>query len=302
LKRLRLAAGGLAVAGCLVAAGCGGKSRPSTLALLFVSSRDGGYYSIWGMNADGSRQQRLTKEKGSFNSTSGSFLEVDPAWSPDGRLIAFSSRRTGTSAIYVVRPDGTGLKRLGAGRGEQTEPSWSPDGKRIAFAAGPTERIEVMNADGTGIHAITGNQGEIEPAWSPVGNWIVYVRKSNIMSIRELWLVHPDGTGKHQLTYLGGSASKPTWSPDGKRIAFADNAKGSFGIYTIRLGGKGVRRLTNSSSDDFEPAWSPGGNLIAFDRDGGIWTTTLGGKLTQLTNGKGNDSTPAWRPRARVSG
>jgi TolB protein len=301
LNRLRFAAAGVALAGSLLAAGCGGKAKPSTLALLFVSSRDGGYYSIWGMNADGSRQQRLTKEKGDFNSTSGSFLEVDPAWSPDGKLIAFSSRRTGRSALYVMRPDGTGIKRLGSGRGEQTEPSWSPDGKEIAFAGGPTERIDVMNADGSGVHRITGDVGEIEPAWSPAGNWIAYVRKSSIRSIRELWLVHPDGTGKHQLTNLHGSASKPTWSPDGKRIAFADNAKGAFNIYTAGVNGTGLRRLTNSPSDDFEPAWSPDGRSIAFDRDGAIWTTTLGGKVTRLTDGKGNDSTPAWRPHAAAS-
>ena len=60
-----------------------------------------------------------------------------------------------------------------------------------------------------------------------------------------------------------------------------------------------MHRITNSASDDFEPAWSPGGGLIAFVRDGAIYTTTLGGKLTRLTNGKGNDSTPAWRPLSK---
>ena len=264
---------------------------------MFVSSRDGGSYSIWGMNADGSRQQRLTHDKGDSSSSSGIFYQVDPAWSPNGRLIAFSSKRSGTSEIYTVREDGTGTRRLTSGPGEQTEPSWSPDGRRIVFAAGPLERIEVMRADGSGAHRVTGDNGEIEPAWSPGGAWIVYVRKSSVLPVREVWIVRPDGTGKRELTSLAASASRPAWSPDGKRIAFADDARGSFDIYTIGIGGKGLRRVTSSQSGDFEPAWSPDGRLIAFSRDGAIYTTTVGGKLTRLTSGDGNDSSPAWRPR-----
>jgi Tol biopolymer transport system component len=264
---------------------------------VFVSSRDGGSYSIWGMNADGSRQQRLTHDKGDSSSSSGIFYQVDPAWSPNGRLIAFSSKRSGTSEIYTVRKDGTGTRRLTSGPGEQTEPSWSPDGRRIVFAAGPLERIEVMRADGSGAHRVTGDNGEIEPAWSPGGAWIAYVRKSSVLPVREVWIVRPDGTGKRELTSLAASASRPAWSPDGKRIAFADDARGSFDIYTIGIGGKGLRRVTSSQSGDFEPAWSPDGRLIAFSRDGAIYTTTVGGKLTRLTSGDGNDSSPAWRPR-----
>jgi Tol biopolymer transport system component len=295
LRPPRLIAAGFALAGCLAAAGCGGGGH-SRLDLLFVSSRDGGSYSIWGMNADGSREQRLTHDRGDDSSPSGIFYQVDPAWAPDGRLIAFSSKRSGTSEIYVVRPDGTGTRRVGSGPGEQTEPTWSPDGRRIAFAAGPVERIEVMRADGTGVLRVTGDNGEIEPAWSPAGGWIAYVRKSSVLPVREIWVVHPDGTGKRQVTSLGASASRPAWSPDGKRIAFADNAKGSFDIYTIGIDGKGLRRVTNSTSGDYEPAWSPGGKLLAFGRDGAIYTVTLGGKLTRLTSGRDNDSTPAWRP------
>ena len=297
MKRLRLTAAGFALAGCLLAAGCGGAGH-STLDLLFVSSRDGGAYAIWGMNADGSHQQRLTHDKGDASSPSGVFYQGDPAWAPDGRLIAFSSKRSGTSAIYEVRADGTGTQRLTSGTGEQSEPTWSPDGRRIAFDAGPLERIEMMKADGTGAHRVTGDNGEIEPAWSPAGDWIAYVRKSSALPIREVWVVHPDGTGKHLLTALAASASRPAWSPDGKRIAFADDAKGNFDIYTIGIDGKGLRQVTSSPADEFEPAWSPGGKLLAFSREGAIYTVTLGGKLTRLTSGKDNDSTPAWRPRA----
>jgi TolB protein len=298
LRPLRLTAAGFALAGCLLAAACGGGGH-SKLDLLFVSSRDGGSYSIWGMNADGSHEQRLTHDRGNDSSPSGIFYEVDPAWAPNGRLVAFSSKRSGASRIYVARPDGTGTRRLSSGPGEQTEPTWSPDGRRLAFAAGPVERIEVMKADGSGAHRVTGDNGEIEPAWSPAGGWIAYVRKSSVLPVREVWLVHPDGTGKRQLTSLGASASRPAWSPDGKRIAFADNARGSFDIYTIGIDGKGLRRVTDWPSDEFEPAWSPDGKLLAVASDGAIYTVTLDDQPTRLTNGRGNDSTPAWRPPIR---
>lgn len=252
------------------------------------------------MNADGSRQQRVTHDKGNDSSPSGIFYQVDPAWAPDGSLIAFASSRSGASEIYEVRPDGTGTRQLTSGPGEATEPTWSPDGRRIAFAAAPVEHVEVMGADGTGAHRVTGDNGEIEPAWSPTGDWIAYVRKSSVLPVREVWVVHPDGTGKRQLSVLGASASRPSWSPDGKRVAFADNAKGNFDIYTIGIDGKGLRRATTSPSDEFEPAWSPDGKLLAFASDGAIYTVSLSGKLAQLTSGKDNDSSPAWRPRARA--
>ena len=67
-------------------------------------------------------------------------------------------------------------------------------------------------------------------------------------------------------------------------------------MYTIGIGGKGLRRVTSSAAGDYEPAWSPDGKLIAFGRDGAIYATSRGGKLTRLTSGNDNDSSPAWRP------
>jgi Tol biopolymer transport system component len=98
------------------------------------------------------------------------------------------------------------------------------------------------------------------------------------------------------VTKLRSLSGFPSWSPDGRRLAFQSNAQGGhFEIYSIAVGGSGLRRETRSSIDTIEPAWSPDGKEIAFSRDGAIWTVDRGGHERKLTSGD-NDSAPAWRP------
>jgi Tol biopolymer transport system component len=128
---------------------------PDATQIAFVTDEfSGARPEVWVMNADGSRQRRLTRKGG------------EPAWSPDGRSIAFSR----DDDIYVMGSDGSGKRRL-TRRG--TSPTWSPDGRRIAFvrplAAGCYRRnhdkprcqnsheIYVMNAQGTGQQRLTRN-------------------------------------------------------------------------------------------------------------------------------------------------
>src|SRR5919198_164069 len=117
----------------LVAA-CGSSGPPPPSTLLFVSSRDGDY-AIFGVSANGD-EHRLTKAKGDPSSPAGLFFQTEPAWSPDGRRIAFVSRRDGRSHIYVMRPNGTGVRRLTDSAADDESPTWSPDGRRIAFSRG----------------------------------------------------------------------------------------------------------------------------------------------------------------------
>jgi Tol biopolymer transport system component len=277
----------------LTSCGGGGSPRPD---LLFVSTRDGDY-AIYEMNADGSRQQRLTKTDVDTTSPTGLFFQVDPAWSPNGASIAFASKRSGTSEIYVMRADGSGTRQLTTTRADDLHPTWSPDGKRIAFGSGDT--ISVMSADGSAPHAVSSGRlaDDAAPAWSPDGRWIAFVRRQRGDVEREIWVMRPDGTDVRRLTSLHGSSINPAWSPDSTRIVFASNIVGSlYDLYTVTLSDGRIRRLTRSGPDTIEPAWSPDGSTIAFSQDGAIATVDLQGKTTTLTSSENNDSSPAWNP------
>ncbi len=128
-----------------------------------------GNYDIWVMNADGSEPTNLTHNTKS--------KDRHPAWSPDGRQIAFESDREGKRhhhKIYIMKPDGSGLRRLTSLTGAKTDkdPCWSPDGGRIAFSRWNASRhrksdICVINVDSSGLKQLTSSGDNYGPAWSP---------------------------------------------------------------------------------------------------------------------------------------
>ena len=274
---------------------CGGNGHPRP-DLIFVSTRDGDY-AIYAMNADGTRQKRLTSAEPDPSSPSGLFFQIDPAWSPDGTKIAFASKRAGTFDIYGMSADGSGTRQLTATPADDTHPTWSPDEGRLALDR--TDRIYVMKSDGTSAHLISPADGSYrDPAWSPDGRWIAVARRESGTPDREIWVMRPDGSDRRRLTSLHGTAINPAWSPDGRRIVFASNIVGSlYDLYLVDVADQRVRRLTRRGPDTFEPAWSPDGSTIAFSQDGAISTTDLEGQTHALTSAKNNDSSPVWNPR-----
>ncbi len=280
-------------------AGAGGGRAPD---LVFVSSREGDY-ALYGRWPDG-REARLTpRPRGDGSSARRLFFQVEPAWSPDGRLIAFSSMRYGSFDIFVMRADGSGTRRLTRSREHDSRPSWSPDGARIVFDRGQWGDLYVINADGTGAHRITRDPAqETDPAWSPDGRWIAYVRRERGSRVHEIWLVGPAGNRPHPVTRLGRGSYSPAWSPDGKRLAFASNTGDTtWGIYEVGVGGDRLRLLVRPRGDgSFEPAWSPDGRRLAFTHGGVVVVRDAAGREVARTLG-GNDSSPAWRPRPAVN-
>jgi len=294
-----LAAAALVTGAATSVAACGGEdnARPD---LAFVSTRDGDY-AIYEMDADGGGERRLTHADSS--KPQGLFFQVEPAWSPDGTKIAFSSRRGGTFDIYVMNADGAETRRLTSTKENDSHPSWSAEGSEIAFARGGD--IYVMNADGSGARRVSDALAEeADPAWSPDGSWISYTRRTPGTPAREVWIMRPDGSARRPLTAQGGRAFTPAWSPDSRRIVFSSNAEGEvFALYTVGVDGKRLRSVARTVGDNFEPSWSPDGAKIAYQEDGAIFTVELGGgDVERLTDNENNDSSPSWNPKPPAEG
>jgi len=175
----------------------------------------------------------------------------DPVWSPDGRKIAF----VGDGKIYVMNADGSGKRRLTPTRNAapgfrpDSRPAWSPDGRKIAFQ--------------TLRHAGPGACSDGHP--SADCNWEIYV-------------MNADGSGQRRLTHSPGMDLDPTWSPDGRKIAFVSRRQrcpgvaddrlayvcGNAEIYVMNADGTGQRNLTRNPARDGHPVWSPDGKTIGF--------------------------------------
>lgn len=151
-------------------------------------------WQILVMSADGTEKVRLIENVGAN--------EWQPAWSPEGTLIAFTSNRDGGWNIHVVNAGGGEPRKVTSDGGWQA--SWSPDGKRIAFAWRDTD-ISIINLDGKGYTRLT-DQGGWNPAWSSDGTRIAFDKGGDI------WVMNADGSDLRQLTRnLGASASRPSW-------------------------------------------------------------------------------------------
>ena len=211
--------------------------------IAFSSARDGNL-EIYVMDGDGSNQRRVTVNPA---------RDESPAWSPDGKKIAFVSNRNNANKdhtqIWVIDADGKNPIRLTDGLVDWG-PDWSPDGTKIVYDALPAG-ITVMDADGKNKRRLE-NQGGAHPSWSPDGKRIVY-------TLNQIYVMDADGRNSKKLTHDVGFKRMPSWSHDGTRIAYLANHR----IWVMDSNGKNERKLTNINSDD-HPTWSPDSESIAF--------------------------------------
>jgi Tol biopolymer transport system component len=210
-------------------------------------------------------------------------------------LIAFFSNALHLAAIFVVHPDGTGLRNLTPDGAFESNPIWSPDGRRILFSKDAD--LYVMDAAGNQRAKLAdGEQGIFEHRWSPDGRMIAYVDERLVGQdfFDDLWVMHADGTGKVKVADQAYSFS---WSQD-RRIVYTSIADlGDVHLRIINADGSGDVRLTNRAA--FQPAWSPDGARIAFvtlgDKDMFLINPDGTGEVN-LTQGLSDDDSPTWSP------
>ena len=166
---------------------------------------------IWALSADGSNLVQLT------DGPNPDFL---PAWSPDGRRIAFTRELRGSAEIFVMNVDGSGVTQLTHDRSANDEhPAWSPDGTHIAYSSGTEagQDLFVMSADGSDQTRLTsGPFFASEPAWSPRGDEIAFICDSDVCLVGA-----ERGSRAGQLLGTRPKEFSPRWSPEGKWLAVA---------------------------------------------------------------------------------
>ena len=209
--------------------------------------------------------------------------DANPSFSPDSRWVLFT-QSTGTvkrdsngedwiehSALAIMRTDGSKrrvLYRRAPWSGDLNTPALSADGRQIVFEevnsgfsklAGK-RAVFVIASDGSSPRRLTPwaeNSGD-QPAWSPDGRWLVFHSHVEDGSQGQYFLMHPDGTGRRQITHFadGTWIGRPSFSPDGESIAFAKGPENRIAaVYTMRLDGSHIQQVTHTTYWDSAAAW-----------------------------------------------
>ena len=205
--------------------------------------------------------------------TDNSKPDIDPAWSADGRRLAYASGLNPNEDIFSAKANGKDRERLTDGPASDRYPAWSPDRKKIAFTSDRKSpngepRIWVMNADGTDPRRLSagGGAGDHEPQWSPDGKRIVFSAYRE--GVAQIYVMKADGSNETNLSNTSSYELTPSWSPDGTKIAYMCE-RGDREICVMDRDGDNPGQITNNSAGDAYPAWSPDGERIAFLRSDG---------------------------------
>ncbi len=267
----------------------GSMSSPAshTSKIAFVVGNATKRFDIFQINPDGSGLLPLTHDHRIFMK-----WNRYPAWSPDGKQLAFVSSdlpmyAKSHDAVFILDVARDSVRELFRDDARcLLDPAWSPDAEHVVFARGVKKRVTVghyrtetctgselysVNLDGYGLRQLTHNEttSARRPAWSPDGGAIAYVsRPQSKEEVKaDIFLIDADGSNPRQLTQGGPTEvnADPSWLPDGTTIAFWSNRSGADEIYVIDRDGANVRQLTHGTPGGARhPSCSPDGSQIVF--------------------------------------
>jgi tol-pal system beta propeller repeat protein TolB len=259
--------------------------------ILYIAAAGDKNSDVFVTTADGSSQTNLTQSD---------TPEIDPAWSPDGKQIAYAvvNRNERKADIYTMNADGKEPKKLTTSDALACAPHWSPDGKRLMFTTlklpmgmPPKLSFHAMDADGKNVKELGDGMGN---GWSPDGKKILFTAlKLGGGEDISLNVMDADGGNVKQLT-SSGKAGFGAWSLDGKKIVYmAEGGGNQPDVFVMNPDGTGQMQLTSTQDQqEFGPQWTADGKRIIFtrmsrgDRKGQVWVMDANGQnAKQLISG-----------------
>lgn len=202
---------------------------------------------------------------------------ADPAWSPDGKQIAFSNDDNDNTAIFVVSPAGGDAKKLCSAPGYLNQPAWSPDGKQIAYRReavdNQSDALVIASAAGC-VEAGTTGADDSTPSFA--WNFALAFVRSDDNGDQDIFVRPKGGSAKDVHADPDTNDFSPQFSPDGNKIVFVSDRDGNAEIYVMSADGSNQLNLTNDPAvtddcdpeadecdygtlppDDADPAWQP---------------------------------------------
>jgi TolB protein len=253
-------------------------------------------YQLWLADADGARPTSIAESVQPI---------MSPAWSPDGRRIAYVSFETGTSRVFVQELATGRREAVSSAPGINGAPAWSPDGTRLALVLGGVEGnldIHVLNLATKEVRRVTnGPTIDTEPHWAPDGKSIFFT--SDRAGGPQVYQVGLDGANPRRITFDGNYNARPRVSPDGEQLAVVHNDRGNYRIALLDLRRGGLRVLSEGRQDE-SPSFAPNGSMIIYaTREGGrgvLAAVSTDGRVRQrIAATEGDVREPVWSPYAR---
>ena len=227
---------------------------------------------------------------------------ISPAWSPDGRRLAYVSFENKKPVVYVHSLL-DGKRNVAANfRGSNSAPAWAPDGKSLAVTLSREggSQIFLLNADGSNVRRITTSAAiDTEPRYSPDGKWIYFT--SDRGGTPQIYRMPPTGGEPQRVTFEGSYNVSPRPSPDGKSLAYITRNSGKFQVALQDLANRQVQIITDSDRDE-SPSYAPNGRMIllatVIGGRGLLSAVSADGRFKQrLSAAAGGDvREPAWGP------